>query len=209
MLITQESLKEELPEPGPETCVVFLDGDADRIAQEQASAPQISVLSEYPAYVIYTSGSTGQPKGVVVRHSNATRLFTATDRWFGFGPEDVWTLFHSYAFDFSVWELWGPLLTGGRTVVVPAEATWSAPDLLRLMAAEGVTVLNQTPSAFRQLVRAEEALGTASDLALRYVIFGGEALEFQSLRPWLERHGDQRPRLVNMYGMFNPASVKN
>ena len=53
----------------------------------------------------------------------STRLFESTNAWFGFGPEDVWTLFHSYAFDFSVWEVWGALLYGGRLVIVPY---WSA-----------------------------------------------------------------------------------
>uniref|UniRef100_UPI00056CDD2D AMP-binding protein n=1 Tax=Streptomyces griseus TaxID=1911 RepID=UPI00056CDD2D len=99
----------------------------------------------------YTSGSTGRPKGVVVPHANVVRLFSATDEWFGFGSDDVWTLFHSYAFDFSVWELWGPLLYGGRLVVVPFEVSRSAGDFLALLAREGVTVLNQTPSAFYQL----------------------------------------------------------
>ena len=67
-------------------------------------------------YVIYTSGSTGSSKGVVVSHQNVVRLFRSISRWFAFGPHDVWTLFHSYAFDFSVWELWGPFLFGGRLV---------------------------------------------------------------------------------------------
>ncbi|HEY0556713.1 MAG TPA: amino acid adenylation domain-containing protein, partial [Thermoanaerobaculia bacterium] len=152
-----------------------------------------------PAYVIYTSGSTGRPKGVVVTHANVHRLFTATDWWFGFGADDVWTLFHSYAFDFSVWEIWGALLHGGRLVVVPFWESRSPEDFLRLLAAERVTVLNQTPSAFRQLLRADEAL--PADLSLRWVIFGGEALEPASLAPWFARHGDEEPRLINMYGI--------
>ncbi|HEX4963095.1 MAG TPA: non-ribosomal peptide synthase/polyketide synthase, partial [Thermoanaerobaculia bacterium] len=177
--------------------------DAERISRERASAPSVPVSAAHPAYVIYTSGSTGQPKGVVVRHGNAMRLFTATDRWFGFGPEDVWTLFHSYAFDFSVWEIWGALLYGGRLVIVPYWVSRSPEAFYGLLRAERVTVLNQTPSAFRQLLWAEEAvLGEAApDLALRYVIFGGEALEPASLAPWFERHGDEHPRLVNMYGI--------
>ncbi|MEW5926736.1 MAG: amino acid adenylation domain-containing protein [Gemmatimonadota bacterium] len=151
------------------------------------------------AYVIYTSGSTGRPKGVVVTHASVLRLFDATDAWFGFGAEDAWTLFHSYAFDFSVWEIWGALLFGGRLVVVPFGASRDPAAFRALLAREGVTVLNQTPSAFRQLVRADE--GTADDLALRWVVFGGEALEPRSLKPWFDRHGDRRPRLVNMYGI--------
>ncbi|HEX6901809.1 MAG TPA: non-ribosomal peptide synthase/polyketide synthase, partial [Thermoanaerobaculia bacterium] len=164
-----------------------------------ASDPVVRVSAEHPAYVIYTSGSTGRPKGVVVRHGNVMRLFSATDRWFGFGAEDVWTLFHSYAFDFSVWEIWGALLYGGRLVVVPYWISRSPEAFYELLSEERVTVLNQTPSAFRQLIWAEES--KPRDLALRYVIFGGEALEPASLAPWFERHGDERPRLINMYGI--------
>ncbi|MER6583678.1 amino acid adenylation domain-containing protein, partial [Nonomuraea sp. NPDC001023] len=148
------------------------------------------------AYVIYTSGSTGRPKGVVVTHHNVVRLLSATDAWFGFGPGDVWTLFHSYAFDFSVWELWGALLYGGRLVVVPYGTSRSPGDLLALLERERVTVLNQTPSAFYQLIAADDG----RDLALRYVIFGGEALEPARLAPWRARRPDL-PRLVNMYGI--------
>ncbi|HEX3554233.1 MAG TPA: amino acid adenylation domain-containing protein, partial [Thermoanaerobaculia bacterium] len=174
-----------------------------RIARERPSAPRIAVSAEHPAYVIYTSGSTGQPKGVVVRHGNAVRLFSSTERWFGFGPEDVWTLFHSYAFDFSVWEIWGALLHGGRLVVVPYWVSRSPEAFYELLRSERVTVLSQTPSAFRQLIWAEETVlaGAEPDLALRYVIFGGEALESVGLAPWFERHGDERPRLINMYGI--------
>src|SRR5689334_1018121 len=123
-----------------------------------------------------------------------------TDREFGFGPDDVWTLFHSYAFDFSVWELWGALLYGGRLVVVPYWVSRSPEAFYELVRDERVTVLNQTPSAFRQLIWAEQSIGP-SDLALRYVVFGGEALELASLAPWYERHAEDRPRLVNMYGI--------
>jgi amino acid adenylation domain-containing protein/non-ribosomal peptide synthase protein (TIGR01720 family) len=148
------------------------------------------------AYVIYTSGSTGRPKGVMVSHGNVIRLLESTDHWFGFGASDVWTLFHSHAFDFSVWELWGALLYGGRLVVVPQETTRSPQDFWELLARERVTVLNQTPSAFYQLMAAD----TGVESALRYVIFGGEALEPARLGGWWARHRDA-PVLVNMYGI--------
>ncbi|MGW0538458.1 amino acid adenylation domain-containing protein [Streptomyces sp. NPDC003032] len=160
------------------------------------------VLPDHAAYVIYTSGSTGRPKGVVVPHRNVVRLFSATRGWFGFGPDDVWTLFHSYGFDFSVWELWGPLLHGGRLVVVPFEVSRSPERFLELLADERVTVLNQTPSAFYQLMQADaENPEVGDELALRYVVFGGEALELGRLEEWYTRHPDDAPVLVNMYGI--------
>ncbi len=152
------------------------------------------------AYVIYTSGSTGKPKGVLITHHNVARLFAATEPWYHFNERDVWTLFHSYAFDFSVWELWGALLYGGRVVAVSIDTSRSTDAFRELLLREQVTVLNQTPTAFRQLIDADAAQPKAA-FALRYVIFGGEALELQSLRPWFERHGDQSPQLINMYGI--------
>ncbi len=159
------------------------------------------LLPAHPAYVIHTSGSTGRPKGVVVPHSNVVRLLAGTDESFRFGAGDVWTLFHSAAFDFSVWELFGALLTGGRLVVVPYLVSRSPREFLRLLADERVTVLNQTPSAFHQLVQADrEDPATGDRLALRHVVFGGEALDAAALAPWFERHA-AGPRLVNMYGI--------
>ncbi|WP_269856944.1 non-ribosomal peptide synthase/polyketide synthase [Streptomyces sp. RPT161] len=157
---------------------------------------------ESPAYTIYTSGSTGHPKGVVVPHANVVRLFTRTRPWFRFDEHDVWTLFHSYAFDFSVWELWGALLHGGRLVVVPDDVARSPEDFLRLLADERVTVLNQTPSAFYPLARADaEHPEVSARLTLRTVVFGGEALDVERLADWYTRHPDTAPRLVNMYGI--------
>lgn len=198
VLLSQRSLLGSLPPTAAR--VVLVDDDEAYWQSESAEAPEVAVTPDHLAYVIYTSGSTGKPKGCMITHRNVTRLMRATESWFGFGPADVWTLFHSYAFDFSVWEIWGALLYGGRLVVVPYLVSRSPEAFYALLADEGVTVLNQTPSAFRQLIQAEEAAGP-KPLALRYVIFGGEALEMQSLRPWFERHGDQTPRLVNMYGI--------
>ncbi|MER8061036.1 MULTISPECIES: amino acid adenylation domain-containing protein [unclassified Streptomyces] len=178
---------------------VDLTADADRLAELPGTAPDSGVTPDHLAYVIYTSGSTGRPKGTLVPHRNITRLFSATDHWFGFGPDDVWTLFHSIAFDFSVWELWGALLHGGRLVVVPYETSRSPEEFHRLLCDQAVTVLNQTPSAFHQLDRVDAQ--RSDELALRYVVFGGEALDVGALSGWFDRHGDVTPRLVNMYGI--------
>ncbi|TWU45268.1 Phthiocerol synthesis polyketide synthase type I PpsE [Novipirellula aureliae] len=164
--------------------------------------PNVDVGPNDLAYVIYTSGSTGIPKGVLVEHHNVTRLFQQTEKWFGFDGNDVWTLFHSAAFDFSVWEIWGALLYGGRLVILPYAVSRSPRDFYRLLIEQGVTVLSQTPSAFRQLMIADEAMFDRDQpLSLRYVIFGGEALEFSSLHDWVDRHGDDSPKLINMYGI--------
>jgi amino acid adenylation domain-containing protein len=170
---------------------IALDAAADAMAQD--------VPADALAYVIYTSGSTGQPKGVLIPHANVTALFDAVQPRFRFGSDDVWTLFHSYAFDFSVWEIWGALLYGGRLVIVPGETSRNPEAFHALVSREGVTVLNQTPSAFGQFAAVDEA--RRQPLQLRLVIFGGEALRFGELRGWFERHGDARPALVNMYGI--------
>ena len=200
VIVTQAGLAERLPKS--EARLVRLDADWPSIAGQPADAPETGVSPEDLAYVMYTSGSTGQPKGVMVSHANVARLFTATHGWFGFDASDVWTLFHSYAFDFSVWEVWGALAYGGRLIVVPYLVSRTPSALVELLRRTGVTVLNQTPSAFRQFEQAEALNCTeAGSTTLRYIIFGGEALDPRSLRAWMERHGDERPRLVNMYGI--------
>jgi len=199
LLLTQDSLREKVPLQAKG--VINLDAEWKRIADEPRDNPSPVTTAENAAYIIYTSGSTGRPKGVLVTHHNVVRLLKQTAHWYGFNADDVWPLFHSYAFDVSVWELWGALFNGGRLIVVPYLVTRSPGEFYDLLAKERVTVLNQTPSAFRQLIWAETNAETKHELQLRYVICAGEALELQSLKPWFDRHGDDRPKVVNMYGI--------
>lgn len=210
VLLSQRSLQASLPKH--QATVLFLDDVPDGVDE----TPNSGVKPENLAYVIYTSGSTGKPKGCQITHANVVRLFDHTDQWYGFQPSDVWTLFHSCAFDFSVWEIWGALLYGGRLVVVPYWVSRSPEAFAELLRRERVTVLNQTPSAFRQLTPFVLATIGPADQTLRYVIFGGEALELASLLPWMEQYGDSKPALINMYGItettvhvtFRPITFK-
>ncbi len=199
VVLTQRQLLPSLPDSPAQ--VLCLDLGAWAFANESDSNPLVLQDPDDAAYVIYTSGSTGVPKGVVVSHHNVVRLFRATEPWFHFERHDVWTLFHSFAFDFSVWEIWGALIYGGRLVVVPFAVSRSPHEFHQVLIDQRVTVLNQTPSAFRPLIAVDQAANDVRELSLRLVIFGGEALELQSLRPWFQRHGDQKPQLVNMYGI--------
>ncbi|MBD1580778.1 non-ribosomal peptide synthetase [Pseudoalteromonas sp. S16_S37] len=175
--------------------LVCLDTHAQQIASNDDSNLNCHIERTDQAYMIYTSGSTGKPKGVKTTHHNVLRLFSATDHWFEFNSQDVWSLFHSCVFDFSVWEMWGALLYGAKLVVIPKEVT-RAPDVFAQWVEKyQITVLNQTPSAFKQYA----AIG--KPYSLRYVIFGGEALDIPSVSRWFEQYSQQQPKLINMYGI--------
>ncbi|TDC79579.1 amino acid adenylation domain-containing protein [Streptomyces hainanensis] len=196
VVVSRGAVSDRLPADGWQ--VIDLDAAGAPVdgAADVAAVPH---TADSLAYVIYTSGSTGRPKGVAVTHRNVIRLLSTVEPWFGFDSRDVWPLFHSYAFDVSVWEMWGALLHGGRLVIVDRAVSRSPRDLLQLLVRERVTVLNQTPSAFRLLETAEADF--PGQLDLRLVVFAGEALDLASVARWFSRHGDAVPRLVNMYGI--------
>lgn len=183
--------------PDGDYSVILIDA-ADSVEIPRASSRK-AVASD-AAYVIYTSGSTGTPKGTVVEHRNVVRLFDSTREWFQFGPSDIWTMFHSISFDFSVWEIWGALLYGGRLVIVPSEVAVAPIAFAAFVAEVGTTVLNQTPTAFGQLARASIAANRSYPM-LRMIVLGGERLDAAQLRPWIECYGSESPKLVNMYGI--------
>lgn len=159
--------------------------------------PTVNVPSDL-AYIIYTSGTTGRPKGVMLEHRNVVRLLINDKPLFDFNDRDVWTMFHSYCFDFSVWEMYGALLFGGKLVVLEKPIVQDPERLLALLIREKVSIFNQTPSSFYHLIQYELERERA-ELQFRYVIFGGEALKPAMLKPWKSRYPDTK--LVNMYGI--------
>ncbi|MDR6226883.1 non-ribosomal peptide synthetase [Desmospora profundinema] len=181
--------------PGYKGKVVLMDAGEERESDENPSPVN---RSGDLAYILYTSGSTGKPKGVMVEHRNVVRLLFHDGNRFDFHAGDVWSLFHSTSFDFSVWEIYGALLYGGRLVVVPE---WVAKDpdrFYRLLKEEKVTILNQTPTAFSMLAH-EAVASEGAELSVRKVIFGGEALAPVQLAQWKRKYPGTQ--LINMYGI--------
>ena len=155
-----------------------------------ASRPATALPAPGPedvAHLVYTSGTTGVPKGVAVTHRNVTQLFDSLEIGVQLGPGQVWSQCHSYAFDFSVWEIWGALLHGGRLVVVPEEVAGSPEDFHALLVAERVSVLTQTPSAVGVL--AAEGLGSAA------LVIGAEPCPAEVVDRWAPGRV-----MVNVYG---------
>ncbi|PWV46103.1 non-ribosomal peptide synthetase [Chitinophaga sp. S165] len=198
IIISTNNWLEGLTQEEINNCLV-LDHHFSDLPDAWRFGPRIELSDADTAYVIYTSGTTGNPKGVLVSHGNLTALLDAAQIKFDFGPQDVWTLFHSFCFDFSVWELWGPLSSGGRVVVIPEALARDTIQFAELLAAEGVTVLNQTPSAFYALTEVLKNDGGISLPQMRYLIFGGEALHPGRLQWWKENY--PAVRNINMYGI--------
>ena len=193
VIVTQENLTTKLG--GCSGTII----DINNVSEQRDTNLTHNALPENFAYVIYTSGSTGKPKGTLVTNDNVVRLFKSTESIFHFTSSDAWSFFHSIAFDFSVWEIFGALLYGGRLVVVPFETARSPFDFYEFLVKDKVTVLNQTPSAFKQLIPV--AVSQENELSLKYVILGGEALDTGSLDLWFNRYRDKQIELVNMYGI--------
>jgi amino acid adenylation domain-containing protein/thioester reductase-like protein len=202
VILTQSGLMDRIGSSGIRT--LCLDTEWSTIAEEPDAAPVTDVGPDNLAYVMYTGGATGRPRGVMVTHHNVVRLFKATWDTFEFTSRDVWTLFHSYAFDFSVWEMWGALLYGGRLVVVPQSVTKSPEAFYGLIGMHKVSVLNLIPSAFLHLMQVDESSdepAPLSSMTLRLICLGGESFDISMLRAWIDRHGDRYPRLFNLYGL--------
>ena len=153
------------------------------------------------AYVIYTSGSTGKPKGALITHCNVTRLFDATDAWFGFDRArclDAVSLLRLRLLGVGAVGRAALRRPPGRRPVLGQPLARGLPRAAGARARHGA----QPDAVGVPPADPGRAIGAAGPtLALRYVIFGGEALELQSLRPWFERYGDAQPQLVNMYGI--------
>ncbi|WP_316833091.1 polyketide synthase [Pedobacter aquatilis] len=197
-LLIADSSSEHLLKNHESIEVVIIDSNSKQLWNQSKEQPELKIEPSNLAYIIYTSGSTGKPKGVMIEHRNVVRLFFTDTPLFDFSENDVWTMFHSFCFDFSVWEMYGALLYGGRLVIVPKSTAQNASLFRELMVQEKVTVLNQTPSAFNILQ--EEILSKPTpQLNLHYVIFGGEALNPSKLKSWKDTYPDCK--VINMYGI--------
>ena len=187
----------EKNQTGSERSIIWVDQWREQLAAEPDDNPRHTNRPGDLAYIIYTSGTTGKPKGVMIEHRNVVRLLFNDAIQFDFDHNDTWTMFHSYCFDFSVWEMYGALLYGGKLVMIPKMTARDTAMFRERLREENVTVLNQTPTAFYRLME-EEMKQNREPLAIRYIIFGGEALNPGRLKEWKARYPGTR--LINMYG---------
>ncbi len=196
IILTSENSQSKLPASDGYD-IIKLDTHWEAISLQPSNNLAVAISPNNLAYIIYTSGSTGKPKGVMIEHYNVVRLFHTDQPLYDFNDKDVWTMFHSFCFDFSVWEIFGALFYGGRLVMVPSAVTKDAQLFSGLILSKGVTVLNQTPAAF--YVLQDVMVEKAKQVPVRLVIFGGEALNPAKLAPW--KKAFPATRLINMYGI--------
>jgi amino acid adenylation domain-containing protein/thioester reductase-like protein len=185
--------------------VIFMDDNLEVDIEQNKTSSSLfskntsrSISTNTAAYIIYTSGSTGKPKGVIITHANVLSLFRSIQKKCTFSQNDVWSLFHTYCFDVSVWEIWGAFLFGGGLVIVPQEETRDQEKLHLLLKTKKVTVLTQTPLAFQMIINQD--ILTDEKLALRYIFFAGESLKLSTLKLWIDKYSVENPMLINMYG---------
>ncbi|AVC44606.1 hypothetical protein B4919_07355 [Francisella tularensis subsp. novicida] len=206
MVVTQSHLEDKLGYIASDINLISIDLDEEQnyvYVQEDKSNLESQSKSTDLAYVIYTSGTTGLPKGVLQKHENVHRLLSATDHQFNFNSNDVWTLYHSYIFDFTVWELWGSLIYGGKLIIPSKEIVKDICKFVELCSEYKVSVLNQTPSAFYTFIDQLDSKGNINISRLRYVIFGGDALNVNHLSKWwtYKESKNFQTKLINMYGI--------
>ena len=199
VVLTQQALVQSIED---QSVITFcMDHDWPTLSRRSKRNPSHTIQPQHLAYCIYTSGSTGKPKGVLIEHHSVANVFQAAQSYFEFNEHDTWTLFHSFAFDLSVWELWGALLHGGRLIIIPRWQSQSLESFYELLIKEKVTVSTQTPSGFQQLIDIQEKHNNSKQkLALRITIFGGETLEYQHLKLWYEHNQEITPHVWNQYG---------
>lgn len=197
VLVTINKIISSFPSELSEQLQIIALDEINLSPESVVNPPQTGTITDL-AYVIYTSGSTGTPKGAMVEHQNVIRLFFNDQFQFSFSEHDIWTMFHRYCFDFSVWEMYGALLYGGRLIIVQTEDTRNPKSIVEIVSKYQVTVLNQTPTAFYNFL--SHALNIEDlTFSLRYIIFGGEALKPLMLKEWYHKYPDVK--LINMYGI--------
>ncbi|MBS0359507.1 MAG: amino acid adenylation domain-containing protein, partial [Proteobacteria bacterium] len=200
-VLTEKLHADKFKDDGGERAILCI--DAAEYQRESEENLGIEIQSSDLAYVIYTSGTTGRPKGVLQEHGNVTRLFWSSEEIYDFNHQDVWTLYHAIVFDFSVWELWGALLKGGKLIIPVLEEVKDLKLFYDLCVSQRVSVLNQTPSSFYALSEIMSGETESRIESLKYIIFGGEALQVELLKKWWKYSKERglKTELVNMYGI--------
>lgn len=188
-LITQKELLKQLPSTTSK--LICLDPDWQALEGESDVAVTAEVDAGNLAYVIYTSGSTGKPKGVQLEHRSVVNFLCSMQREPGFSQSDILVAVTTLSFDIAGLEMYLPLVTGGRVVIAPREATYDGRLLSALIERSKATVMQATPATWRVLF--ESGWPGKGDLK---VLVGGEALPAELARELMQRCG----QVWNMYG---------